>query len=293
MRADRRWPTTSSRTTSCRPTLASRDAARRRTPAARSRPTRSPATSGTTSPRQLQGPPVGRRRSPSTTRSPASRGRTRMPGGGRGYTRPASLISLWSTAPFLLNNTLGTFEPSPSVEARMQSFQDSIEKMLWPERRRRTRCSATRCRRLIDRTTTAQLHQDRPRLSPGAACGLLGPRQRLFPWLFRDDGVEIGPIPAGYAGEPDHQHRPLPEPPTSATAWPTTRRCSRCCSGSSASSRARQDGSGRGVAEDFAEPGRALLELSKCPDFVVNRGHYFGTALLGEEPGLRTTTSAR
>ena len=30
-----------------------------------------------------------------------------MPAGGRGYTRPPSLISLWSTAPFLLNNTVG------------------------------------------------------------------------------------------------------------------------------------------------------------------------------------------
>jgi hypothetical protein len=29
-----------------------------------------------------------------------------------------------------------------------------------------------------------------------------------------------------------------------------------------------------------------LLELSKCPDFVVNRGHYFGTSYLAEEPGL-------
>jgi len=29
-----------------------------------------------------------------------------------------------------------------------------------------------------------------------------------------------------------------------------------------------------------------LLELSKCPDFVVNRGHYFGTDKLAEEPGL-------
>ena len=35
---------------------------------------------------------------------------------------------------------------------------------------------------------------------------------------------------------------------------------------------------------DLVEP---LLELSKCPDFVVNRGHYFGTDLLrSEEPGL-------
>ena len=37
-----------------------------------------------------------------------------MPDGGRGYTRPASLVSIWSTAPFLLNNSLGDFNPSPS-----------------------------------------------------------------------------------------------------------------------------------------------------------------------------------
>ena len=58
-----------------------------------------------------------------------------MPGGGRGYTRPASLISLWSTAPFLLNNSVGPFEESPSVESRMKSFDASIEQMLWPEKR--------------------------------------------------------------------------------------------------------------------------------------------------------------
>ena len=28
-------------------------------------------------------------------------------GNGRGYLRPASLVSLWSTAPFLLNNSVG------------------------------------------------------------------------------------------------------------------------------------------------------------------------------------------
>src|SRR5260370_5173053 len=49
-----------------------------------------------------------------------------MPAVGRGYTRPASLISLWATAPFLLNNSVGKFEPSPSVDARMRSFNDSI-----------------------------------------------------------------------------------------------------------------------------------------------------------------------
>ncbi len=58
-----------------------------------------------------------------------------MPAGGRGYTRPASLISAWSTAPFLLNNSVGKFNSSPSVAARMDSFQNSIEQMLWPEKR--------------------------------------------------------------------------------------------------------------------------------------------------------------
>jgi hypothetical protein len=30
-----------------------------------------------------------------------------------------------------------------------------------------------------------------------------------------------------------------------------------------------------------------LLELSKCPDLIVNRGHYFGTdKFAGGEPGL-------
>src|SRR5439155_25365384 len=33
-----------------------------------------------------------------------------MPPGGRGSLLPPSLISVWSTAPFLLNNTVGPFE---------------------------------------------------------------------------------------------------------------------------------------------------------------------------------------
>ena len=35
----------------------------------------------------------------------------------------------------------------------------------------------------------------------------------------------------------------------------------------------------RQVFSNLAEP---MLELSKCPDFVVNRGHYFGTGLADE-----------
>jgi hypothetical protein len=56
--------------------------------------------------------------------------------GGPGYYRPPSLISLWSSAPFLHNNTVGVdpMKATPGdvrVPARMQAFQDGIEKMLW------------------------------------------------------------------------------------------------------------------------------------------------------------------
>jgi hypothetical protein len=65
-------------------------------------------------------------------------------GGGRGFTRVPSLISAWSTAPFLLNNSVGPFDPSPSVEARIRVFQASIEQMLWPERREKDVVFGTR-----------------------------------------------------------------------------------------------------------------------------------------------------
>ena len=29
-----------------------------------------------------------------------------------------------------------------------------------------------------------------------------------------------------------------------------------------------------------------LMAISKCPDYVVNRGHYFGTGMFTEEEGL-------
>jgi len=58
-----------------------------------------------------------------------------MPAGGRGYYRPASLASMWATAPYLHNNSVGTYIKDPSLAGRLAAFQDGMEKMLWPERR--------------------------------------------------------------------------------------------------------------------------------------------------------------
>src|SRR5262249_35931742 len=57
------------------------------------------------------------------------------PGGGPGYYRPASLISLWATAPFLHNNALGVYTHDPSIDGRLHAFDDAIDKMLWKQKR--------------------------------------------------------------------------------------------------------------------------------------------------------------
>ena len=61
------------------------------------------------------------------------------PKGGPGYYRPASLISLWATAPYLHNNSLGLYPqtrddkgnetPDPSVAGRLSAFEDGIDKL--------------------------------------------------------------------------------------------------------------------------------------------------------------------
>lgn len=59
----------------------------------------------------------------------------KVPGGGRGYYRTPSLVSVWATAPYFHNNSLGTFVKDPSVSGRMAAYEDGMEKLLWPERR--------------------------------------------------------------------------------------------------------------------------------------------------------------
>jgi hypothetical protein len=40
------------------------------------------------------------------------------------------------------------------------------------------------------------------------------------------------------------------------------------------------------LREHFSDSRDELMALNKCPDFVVNRGHYFGTAKFNETEGL-------
>ncbi len=202
-----------------------------------------------------------------------------MPAGGRGYTRVPSLISVWSTGPYLLNNSVGRFDQSPSVEARMGVFQDSITKMLWPEKRDKDAMLPDKVPGVIDRTTeTSWL-----RIPTGYLPDVIKSSREVLNWLvpvFDQKGLEIGPIPKDTPVDLLANFEPLP---------PTTSLRERLAHDKAVVKvvvqllhdlRALPQGASDEQARQvFANLGEQLFALSKCPDYVVNRGHYFGTEL--------------
>ena len=210
-----------------------------------------------------------------------------MPAGGRGYTRPPSLISLWSTAPFLLNNSVGEFHSSPSVDERMKSFQNSIEQMLWPEKRDKDTVLGDKIPGRIDRTTQQSYLRVSAGFLPDFLQGSNGFLSKYFPSIFSDEGIQIGPLPKG-----------------TPVGLLTNLDLFRDTSG--LGERAQRDAEILKLLIDMKRALKQLgdnpsdedatrvlsplvpqmLQFSKCPDLIVNRGHYFGTDKFQEEPGL-------
>lgn len=211
----------------------------------------------------------------------------KMPGGGRGYTRPASLISAWSTAPYFLNNTLGKFNESPSVVSRMDSFQDSIEKLLWPEKREGDAVLGSKIPGAIDRTTTRSYLRVAPGYVPELLRPLAGGGSKLLPAVFKDGGIEIGPIPTGTPVSLLASLNPLADDSDLAGRLNHDRKLIDVALRLKRSLLALGDNpSDDDARRVFAGVVQPLMNLSKCPDYVVNRGHYFGTEMFNEEPGL-------
>ena len=214
-------------------------------------------------------------------------GEYEIPAHGRGYTRPPSLISLWSTAPYLLNNTVGHFDPTPSVEARMGSFQSGIEQMLWPEKRAKDPVLGDKIPGIIDRTTARSYVTIPTGFQPDLLVTLLKPFRDSLRLVNERGDIELGPIPAGVPVglisnidlRPDHMglvDRVKHDGKLLSFLVKAIRDLRSIPEGAS-------DEEARKGFANLVEP---LLELSKCKDLVVNRGHYFGTDKFAEEPGL-------
>jgi len=210
-----------------------------------------------------------------------------MPAGGRGYTRVPSLISLWSTAPFLLNNAVGPFNGDPSVAGRVKVFNASIEQMLWPERRERDRILPN-AQGQIDRTTT----QSYLLIPSGFVPRLEGvadrkTREALERLSDKDGNIVIGPIPGGTPVNLLASLRPLAESKNAQDIAVHYARVVKLLIQLKAALLSAPKGANDQVLRAHFEPLRGpLMQLSKCPDFVVNRGHYFGTAMFNNQNGL-------
>jgi cytochrome c5 len=182
----------------------------------------------------------------------------RVPDGGPGYYRPPSLVSIWATAPFLHNNSIGKFTGDPSVRGRIDAYHDAMEKLLWPEKRAG--------RESILRTaapSTLQLHTS---AIPEPWHSLLAPHADADGW-FR-----IGPFPAGtpinLVANVD------PARPVRATAEMIL---------------AIKNALADAAAKNLDAPALdalmkeqvlpALFKASKAPDLIEDRGHTFGADL--------------
>jgi mono/diheme cytochrome c family protein len=53
----------------------------------------------------------------------------------RSFYRTPTLVSIWATAPYLHNNSVGIYNADPSVAGRMEAYEDGMTKLLWPEKR--------------------------------------------------------------------------------------------------------------------------------------------------------------
>lgn len=193
-----------------------------------------------------------------------------MPGGGRGYLRVATLASLWASAPFFHNNSLGElayryddegvsyFDGNvASVDARMKVFEDAAEKLLWPEKRNAKMYRTDRESFLIVSTAV---------LPKAVRTGLE---------LAGKEELRIGPIPEGtpisllasidMGAEPKKLVRVI-----SRLTKALVEIDQRNLEGDAATERLKE------LVPD-------LLEVSKCPDFELNKGHTYGADLPDED----------
>ena len=285
---------------------------------------------------------------PVTVHHPVSGGATEFAplGNGRGYVRPASLVSLWSTAPYLQNNSVG-YDPAyyhydrptggygaerpyasdaatayagtaaapladdwgprscpsadpddpalPCVANRLSGFDRSIRQLLDPAERRTDRLTTEPVPGYIYRTSAPSCLIVPPKFVPDSIRPFTGLLHRVAPWLVSGDGgIAVGPFPKDFPINalvntqllPDNdQPDMLAHLRKMAKAGPTLIGAFKALGGQCSPEQLRDPGVERHAEEVVRETGLVdtLVGLSKCPDYVVNRGHDFGAPLTPDD----------
>jgi hypothetical protein len=182
-----------------------------------------------------------------------------LPGGetGPGYYRPPSLISLWSSAPYLHNNTVGEDFGDPSVDGRMRAFQDGIERMLLIK---------PRVNKVWRTTKTSYINIPLAYIPDVLRTLIVDPSLR-----DSNGNLRLGPIPEG---TPINllANTNLEAPPADIAALAAELvpalidiHVNKL--------------EGDQAKERFKKVVPLLLKVNKCPDFIEDKGHMFGTNL--------------
>jgi len=186
-----------------------------------------------------------------------------IPGNGPGYYRPPSLISLWSSAPYLHNNTVGNDFGDPSVPGRMRAFQDGIERMLLIKPRQH----------IIWRTTKTSYINIPMVYLPDELRKLI---EKAHPELIDvNQNLRIGPIPAG---TPINL---ISNVNLDAGVDLALKRIDLFNSLIDALVTIKKQNLNEAQATDLMKKNVVpkFLAVNKCPDFVEDKGHEFGTKL--------------
>jgi hypothetical protein len=174
------------------------------------------------------------------------------------------------------------------VAARMKVFDASIEQMLWPEKRERDSVLGAKVPGTIDRTTERSNVTIPIGFVPEAMRPLQGTLHRWVPWLVgAGEDITLGPIPQGIPVALLSNLKLRAESDDLGDKAAYVGRIGEFLvklKGDLATAPA--GASDADLRQHFANLKGPMMELSKCKDFVVNRGHYFGTAEFNRQDGL-------
>jgi hypothetical protein len=175
--------------------------------------------------------------------------------GSAAFYRTPTLVSIWATAPYFHNNSLGKYNGDPSVRGRMEAYEDGMEKLLWPEKRDGVKSI---------KTTTAETSL--PDIFPGLQSHLKG---------FDDMELKLLQLPKGtpvnllMSVNPKYMPQILGAYVKGVLGGKPRRQF-------------------KGLVDSRREAGieaveKKLLELNTCPDFIEDRGHTFGSNLSDQQ----------
>lgn len=194
-----------------------------------------------------------------------------LPGEGKGpgYYRPPSLVSLWSSAPYLHNNTVGPdpMELTPddvSVDARMKAFQEGIERMLWIQPRGD----------MVWRTTEKSWIYVPLDYLPGELRRIAERRHKdaIDPKL---NALQLGPIPKGTPINLIANTNLDPGIGKAIKRFELALNSLRVLK--KVKNENMSDADAAALMQKELVP--RFLELNKCPDFYEDKGHEFGKDL--------------